>query len=105
MNIDIVLYLVFLLPLVWIVVNDINKLNDRKVFIKYFILSIIILTFGILFNYYSQTENKDLSYFGSQILIIFLLMQKILRYTFLKYSKENQFSDIISLNFQILSIV
>jgi hypothetical protein len=82
MNIDLILYIIFMIPLVWIGGFKIDKLKDNRVFFKYFMLSVIMLIIGITLNYYSENESKSASYFGSQMLIVFLLMQKILRKIF-----------------------
>ena len=79
MNIDKIIYFLSFIPFAWILFFDQQKLKYRTVFIKYLIISIGILIFGILYQKYSETENRFLVYIGSQMTLIFLILYKIIR--------------------------
>ena len=67
------------IPFVWILIFDQQKLKYRTVFVKYLLISIGILIIGILYQKYSETENRFLVYIGSQMTLIFLILYKIIR--------------------------
>ena len=79
MNIDKVIYFLLFIPFLWIIIFDQEKLKYRTVFFKYLLISIGILIIGIVYQKYSDTEDKFLVYFGSQMTLIFLILFKIVR--------------------------
>jgi hypothetical protein len=79
MNIDKILYFLLFLPFIWLLVFDQENLKKKNVFIKYLLISIGILILGIIYQRLSNTENKSLVYFGSQMTIIFLILYKVIR--------------------------
>lgn len=83
MNIDILLYIFFIIPL-FIAGFQIEKLNEKKVFIIWISIAILLILAGILIEDNSNNEMRSLSYFGSQMLFIFLILQKITRNIYFK---------------------
>jgi len=79
MNIDKILYFLLFIPFIWILLFDQENLKNKKVFIKYLLISIGILIFGIIYQKTSITENKSLVYYGSQMTIAFILIYKLIR--------------------------
>lgn len=93
MNIDKVIYFLLFVPFLWILLFDQEKLKYRNVFIKYLIISIGILIFGILYQKYSETENRFLVYIGSQMTLIFLILFKVIRIPyFMIFKREPEFN-------------
>ncbi len=93
MDINILLYIISLLPISWIVIFKQEQLSDSKFYRKWLIISIIILTCGVIFEFYNKESKRSLFFFGSQLLLIFLLIQKPLRnYYVKKYNREPEFS-------------
>ena len=89
MDFDTIIYLILFIPLFRIIVFDQHNLNDKRVFIKYLLISIVILIFGIVNQYYSETTDKALVYFGSQMTFIFLILFKLVRTLYyLIYKRE-----------------
>lgn len=78
MYIDFIISFILCIPL-WYIVGDQQDLKKKNVFFKYFIISLISLTLGIIYNYYSKTDDKMFPYFLSQIPITFLILYKIIR--------------------------
>ena len=70
MNIDILLYIIFTIPL-FIVGFQIERLNEKKVFIIWVSIAILLIITGILIEDNSNIEMRNISYFGSQMLFIF----------------------------------
>jgi len=87
MNIDILLYIIFIIPIV-IVGFQIEKLNQQKIFLIWISISISLIIAGILIEDNSNNEMRNLSYFGSQMLFIFLIIQKITRTLYFKIFKR-----------------
>lgn len=83
MNIDILLYIFFIIPL-FIAGFQIEKLNEKKVFIIWISIAILLILAGILIEDNSNNEMRSLSYFGSQMLFIFLILQKVTRNIYFK---------------------
>lgn len=91
MNIDILLYIIFTIP-IFIVGFQIEKLRQRKVFFVWISIAISILIIGIMIEDDSNNEMRNISYFGSQMLLIFLLIQKITRNIYFKiFKREPEF--------------
>lgn len=78
MNIDILLYIIFIIP-IFIVGFQIEKLNQKKQFITWLSISIGIIILGFMIEDNSNNEMRNISYFGSQTLFIFLVLHKITR--------------------------
>lgn len=79
MDFEIVIYIIILIPLLWLVVFDQQKLKERKVFRKYLMISIGMVILGFVYDLYVVEENKSIVYFGSQMTLVFLLLYKIIR--------------------------
>lgn len=89
-NLDILLYFLFLIPLAFATYHH-EILKDRSVFLKYLAISLFILILGIAINYGSKPKNMN--YFGSQILFIFLILQMMLRKVYFKiFKRDPEFS-------------
>jgi len=87
MNIDILLYIIFIIPIV-IVGFQIEKLNQQKIFLIWISIAFLLIIAGILIEDNSNNEMRNLSYFGSQMLFIFLIIQKITRTMYFKIFKR-----------------
>jgi len=87
MNSDILLYILFTIPL-FVAGFQIEKLNQKKVFLIWISIAILLIIFGILIEDNSNNELRYLSYFGSQMLFIFLILQKITRNIYFKIFKR-----------------
>lgn len=83
MNIDILLFIIFTIPLL-IVGFQIERLNEKKIFTIWISLAILLIITGILIEDNSNNEMRNISYFGSQMLFIFLILQKITRNIYFK---------------------
>jgi hypothetical protein len=88
MNLDKILCIAYAIPFFMVLFYD-EKLRINRIFIKFLILSILILIIGITIENYRQNEQKSLSYYISQMMLIHLISQRILRNLFKKiYHKE-----------------
>ncbi len=93
MKINEIIHLVLLFPLLWLFVFDVQRLNRRKLFLKYLSISIAILFFGITYDYYFTKGGKSLVYFSSQMNIMFLILYKLIRIPYFKiYKREPEIS-------------
>ncbi|MDI5894294.1 hypothetical protein [Flavobacterium algoritolerans] len=91
MNIDILLYIIFIIPIL-IVGLQIEKLNHKKTFIIWILLAIFLICIGIMIEDNSNNEIRSISYFGSQMLFIFLIIHKITRDIYFKiFKREPEF--------------
>lgn len=93
MEIDKIIYFILFIPFLWLLIFDQQKLKNKNVFLKYLLISIGVLLFGILYDHYLAKDNKSLVYFGSQMTLIFLLLYKLIRIPYyLIYKKEPEIS-------------
>ena len=91
MNIDIVLYIIFMIPL-FIVGFQIEKLNQKRVFITWISIAVLLIIIGIMIEDNSNNKMRNISYFGSQMLFIFLIIQKLTRNIYFKiFKREPEF--------------
>jgi cellobiose-specific phosphotransferase system component IIC len=91
MNVDILLYIFFIIPL-FIVGFQLEKLNEKKGFILWISIASFLIIIGILIENNSNNEMRYLSYFGSQMLFIFLILQTITRNIYFKiFNREPEF--------------
>jgi hypothetical protein len=94
MTTDKIIYFLLFTPFIWIIIFDQEKLKYRTVFLRYILISIVILIIGILYQKYSGTEDKILVYFGSQMTLIFLILFKIIRIPYyLIFKREPEISQ------------
>lgn len=91
MNVDILLYIIFTIPIL-IAGFQIEKLKQKKVFIIWLLISIGIIVTGFIIEENSNNEMRNISYFGSQMLFIFLILQKITRNIYFRiFKREPEF--------------
>lgn len=91
MNIDILLYIIFTIPII-IACIQIEKLSTKKVFLAWLLIAILFIFAGIMIEDNSNNDMRNLSYFGSQMLFIFLIIQKITRTIYFKiFKREPEF--------------
>lgn len=91
MNIDIVLYIIFIIPL-FIAGFQIEKLNQKRVFTIWISISVLLIISGIMIEDNSNNEMRNISYFGSQMLFIFLIIQRLTRNIYFKiFKREPEF--------------
>lgn len=64
-------------PLGWLIVVDQGRLRQKRIFLKYLVISIIVLVLGLTLHS-KNFENRDLSYFGSQMMFVFVLLHGFL---------------------------
>ena len=74
-----IIYILLFFPFLWLLMFDQQKLNRDYIFIKYLMISIVILIFGIVYDNFIANGSKSLVYFGSQMTLIFLVLYKIIR--------------------------
>ncbi|AXG68055.1 hypothetical protein KORDIASMS9_00244 [Kordia sp. SMS9] len=79
MYIDEIIFSLQFIPLVWFLFLDEEISNKKKVFLKFVLISIIILIFGIVYENYIGKSKTSLVYFGSQITFTYLLLYKIIQ--------------------------
>ncbi len=102
MYIDFILSFIFCIPF-WYIVGDQQDLKKKNVFFKYLMISFISLTFGIIYNYYSKTDDKMFPYFISQIPVTFLILYKIIRIPYYRiYKSEPEMSYIPEKNREVI---
>lgn len=65
MNKDLLLFILYFIPVFWAVVIDQERLIYRKVFLKHLVIAMLLLAIGTLPEIIEWRENKSLSYFGS----------------------------------------
>jgi hypothetical protein len=95
MDIDKIIYFLLFIPFLWLLIFDQQKLKNRTVFLKYLLISIGVLVFGILYDHYLAKDNKSLVYFGSQMTLIFLILYKLIRLPYyLIYKREPEISRV-----------
>lgn len=103
MDIDKIIYFLLFIPLLWLLIFDQQKLKNRTIFLKYLLISIGVLVFGILYNHYFAKGNKSLVYFGSQMTLIFLILYKLIRIPYyLIYQREPEISKVPEKNIDII---
>ena len=91
MNVDILLYIIFTIPIL-IVCFQLEKLNHKKFFLIWLLIAILLIIAGIMIEDNSNNENRNISYFGSQMLFIFLIIQKTIRNIYFRiYKREPEF--------------
>ncbi|MNK61665.1 hypothetical protein D3C87_808280 [compost metagenome] len=78
MNFDLLLYIIFQIPLAFIVFKQ-DQLHKPGVLLKFFSFSLILLIAGALLFYDKNSSLQKLTYFGSQTSLIFLFLYKIIR--------------------------
>jgi hypothetical protein len=94
MNIDILLYIIFIIPIL-IAGFQIEKLNEKKVFMIWILIAIIIIFIGYMIEDNSNNEMRNISYFGSQMLFIFLIINKVTRNIYFKiFNREPEFGKL-----------
>ncbi len=95
MDIDKIIYFLLFIPFLWLLIFDQQKLKNRTVFLKYLLISIGVLIFGMLYDHYFAKDNKSLGYFGSQMTLIFLILYKLIRIPYyLIYKREPEISRV-----------
>jgi hypothetical protein len=88
MNLDKTLCIIYSIPIIWVMFFD-DKLKINRIFIKYLSVSILILIVGILVENYQENGQKSFSYFISQMMLVYLISQRIMRNLFkIKYDRE-----------------
>ncbi|MEO8237010.1 MAG: hypothetical protein ABI793_14525 [Flavobacterium sp.] len=87
MNIDILLYVIFIIPL-FIAGFQIEKLNQKRIFIIWISIAFLLIIIGIMIENNSNNEMRNISYFGSQMLLVFLIIQKLTRNIYFKIFKR-----------------
>jgi hypothetical protein len=91
MNIDILLYIIFIIPIL-IAGFQIEKLKENKVFIIWLLIAIAIIFIGYMIEDNSNNEMRNVSYFGSQMLFIFLIIHKVTRNIYFRiFNREPEF--------------
>jgi hypothetical protein len=78
MNKELLLFILYLIPLFWAVVIDQERLIYRNVFLKHLFIAMMLLAIGTLPEIIEWREKKSLGYFGSQMLFIFLILYLII---------------------------
>ena len=69
-----------------------RKIKRKKRFILWISIAMFLIIIGILIENNSNNEMRSLSYFGSQMLFIFLILQKITRNLYFKiFNREPEF--------------
>lgn len=90
---EILIYILLFFPFLWLLMFDQQKLNRNNVFIRYLMISIAILVFGIVYDNFIANGTKSLVYFGSQMTFIFLVLYKIIRVPYyMIYKREPEIS-------------
>ncbi|MFK7750734.1 MAG: hypothetical protein AB8B65_20245 [Kordia sp.] len=79
MNIDEIIFSLQFIPLLWFLLLDEETSNKRKVFLKFVLISIVILVFGIVYENYITEPKNSLVYFGSQVTFTFIVLYKIIQ--------------------------
>lgn len=91
MNIDILFYIIFIIPIL-IAGFQIEKLKEKKVFIIWLLIAIAIIFIGFMIEDNSNNEMRNASYFGSQMLFIFLIIHKVTRNIYFRiFNREPEF--------------
>jgi uncharacterized membrane protein YozB (DUF420 family) len=83
----------FLIPLGWIILFRQQKLQFKKEYLIYLSVAITFAILGVVFIYKNNLHTQRLSYYGSQIMLIFLILYKILRSIYYPiFKREPEFS-------------
>lgn len=94
MDKDVILYILYFIPVGWVIIFDQENLKDKKVFFKHLFISILLIGFGAVPEIYAHKEAKSLSYFGAQMLFIFLILYAFIRGMYVRiYNGEPEFSN------------
>lgn len=97
MDKDLILYILYFIPLGWVVIFDQENLKHKKVFFKHLFVSILLIAFGSVPELYEHKEHKSLSYFGAQMLFIFLILYVLIQKLYvLFYKEEFEFTEFIN---------
>lgn len=97
MDKDLILYILYFIPVSWVIIFDQQNLKDRKVFFKHLFISIILMTFGAVPELYEHKEHKSLSYFGAQMLFIFLMLYTLIQKVYVRlYNKDFKVTELTS---------
>ena len=95
MNSDIVLYILFLLPLGWLILFRQEKLKYKKEYFIYLSVAITLTISGVIFIYNNNLRTQKISYYGSQMMLLFLIQYKFLRSIYYPiYKREPVFSQV-----------
>jgi hypothetical protein len=93
LNLDIFLYILFLIPLGWIVLFRQKQLQFRKEYLIYLTIAVTLTILGVTFIYDNNLRTQKLSYYGSQMMLIFLILYKVLRSIYFPiFKREPEFS-------------
>lgn len=91
MNFDLLIYIIFQIPLVFIIFKQ-DQLHKPKVLLKFFAFATFLLLLGA-FLYNKNSSIQKLGYFGSQTSLIFLFLYKIIRNIYYPiFLREPEFS-------------
>ncbi len=88
MNKDLLLFILYLIPVLWAAVIDQERLIHKRVFVKHLVIALLLLTIGTLPEIIEWREKKSLSYFGSQMLFLFLMLYLIITSIYARLSKR-----------------
>ncbi len=78
MNFDLLLYIIFQIPLVFIIFKQ-DQLHKPYVLLKFFAFALALFVAGAYFFYDKYSSMQKLPYFGSQTSLIFLFLYKTIR--------------------------
>ena len=94
MNFEIIAFIVVLVPFFWVLMFKQEKLKNDNVFLRYLLLSILVMGFGILYEYELTNMEKSMVYFISQMTFIFVVLYKIIRIPYyLIFKREPEISE------------
>ncbi len=92
MDFDLLLYMIFQIPLVFIIVKQ-DQLHKPDIFLKFFSFALVLFIGGAFFLYDKNSSLQKLAYFGSQTSLIFLFLYKIIRNIYYPiFLREPEFS-------------
>ena len=94
MNPEVFLFLIAIIPFGMAVINQ-HKLKDKQVFLSYLKWTSLVVIIGIVYEFNQISEAKSLSYFLSQMGLLFILFYKLVRIPYNYFLKrEPEITDV-----------
>ena len=87
MNPEVFLFLIAIIPFGMAVINQ-HKLKDKQVFLSYLKWTSLVVIIGIVYEFNQISEAKSLSYFLSQMGLLFILSYKLVRIPYYHFFKR-----------------
>jgi len=94
MNLEVIVFVVAIVPFFWVVIFKQDKLKDNQVFLKCLMWTSLAVIFGIAYEYPLTVGTKSYVYYISQMGFIFVILYKLIRIPYYRiYNREPEIAD------------